>query len=56
MPTTEEESRERAVDRDEVDGFSIDVSKVEGYLKQLILWIRILIPAILVLILVMLVV
>ena len=56
MPTIEEESRERAVRTDEVDGFRIDVSKVEGYLKQLILWIRILITAILVLSLVTIVV
>ena len=56
MPTTEEESRERAVGRDEVDGFRIDVSKLERYLKQLILWIRILITAILVLSLVTIVV
>ena len=56
MPTIEEESRERAVGRDEVDGFRIDVSKVEGYLKQLILWIRILITAFLVLSLVTIVV
>ena len=49
MPTIEEEIRERAVGRDEVNGFRIDVTKVEGYLKQLILWIRILITATLVL-------
>ena len=48
MDTIPEESHERALGRDEVDGFRIDVSMVEGYLKQLILWIRILITAILV--------
>ena len=36
------------VGRDEVDGFHLDISKVEGYLKQLVLWVRILIMTILV--------
>ena len=56
MPPIEEHSREHAVGRDEVEGFRIDVTNVEGYLKQLILWIRILITAILVLSLVTIVV
>ena len=33
--------------RDEVDGFRLDVAKVEVYVKQLILWIRILITVVL---------
>ena len=36
------------VARDEVDGFHLDMAKVEGYLKQLVLWVRILIMTILV--------
>ena len=36
------------VGRDEVDGFRLDMAKVEGYLKQLVLWVRILIMTILV--------
>ena len=56
MDTIPEESRERAVGQGEVDGFRIDVSKVEGYLKKLFFWIRILITAILVISLVTIVV
>ena len=36
------------VGRDDVDGFHLDMAKVEGYLKQLVLWVRILIMTILV--------
>ena len=43
MDTIPEESRERALGRDEVDGFRIDVMKVNVYLKQIILWVRVLI-------------
>ena len=42
MDTIPEEGRERALGRDEVDGFKLDVAKVEVYLKQIILWIRLL--------------
>ena len=49
MPTIEEEIRERAVGRDDVDGFKIDVTKVNVYLKQIILWVRVLMVRILVL-------
>ena len=48
MPTLSEAVRERMVGRDEVDGFHLDMAKVEGYLKQLVLWVRILIKTILV--------
>ena len=37
------------VGRDELDGFHLDMTKVEGYLKKLVLWVRILIMTILVL-------
>ena len=47
--TIVEEIRERAIGGDEGDEFRIAVSKVEGYLMQLRLWIPILITAILVL-------
>ena len=43
MPSITEEIRERAVGRDEVAGFTLDLTKVEVYLKQLIIWIMILI-------------
>ena len=46
MPTIDEPIRERMAER---SGFRIDVSNVEVYLKQLILWIRILITTFLVL-------
>ena len=36
------------VDRDEVDGIHLDMTKIEWYLKQLILWILILIMKVLV--------
>ena len=49
MDTIPEEGRERALGRDEVDGFRLDVGKVEVYLKQLIIWIRCLMLFILVL-------
>ena len=42
MDTIPEESHERALGRDEVDGFRLDVTKVNVYLKQIILWIRVL--------------
>ena len=47
MPLIDEEIHERVLERDEVDGFRIDVSKVEVYLKQLILWIRIMLTVVL---------
>ena len=49
MDTIPEEVRERALGRDEVDGFRIDVTKVNVYLKQIILWVRVLIVSVLVL-------
>ena len=49
MDTIPEESRERALGRDEVDGFRIDVTKVNVYLKQIILWVRVLIATVLIL-------
>ena len=49
MDTIPEEGHERALGRDEVDGFKLDVPKVEVYLKQIILWIRVLMVTILVL-------
>ena len=48
MDTIPEEGRERVLGRDEVDGFRLDVAKVEVYLKQIILWIRVLMVSILV--------
>ena len=32
---------ERMVSRDEVDWIQLDMTKIEGNLKQLVLWIRI---------------
>ena len=52
MPSINEEIRERMVGRDEVDGIHLDMSKIEGYLKQLVLWIEILIMTVLVITLV----
>ena len=49
MDTIPEESPERALGRDEVDGFRIDVTKVNVYLKQIILWVRGLIVTVLIL-------
>ena len=49
MDTIPEESLERALGRDEVDGFRIYVSKVNVYLKQIILWVRVLIVTVLIL-------
>ena len=49
MDTIPEESNERALGRDEVDGFRIDVTKVNVYLKQIILWVRVLIVTVLIL-------
>ena len=49
MPTLTEAVRERMIGhRDEVDGIHLEMSKIEGYLKQLVLWIRILIMTVLV--------
>ena len=56
MDTIPEEIREPAVGRDEVDGFRLDVTKVNVYLKQIILWVRVLIVSVLVLSLVTIVV
>ena len=36
MDTIAEEVRERALGRDEVDGFRLNVAKVEVYLKEII--------------------
>ena len=49
MDTVPEESQERALGSDEVDGFRIDVTKVNVYLKQIILWVRVLIVTVLIL-------
>ena len=49
MHTIPEEGHERALGRDEVDGFKLDGAKVEVYLKQIILWIRVLMVSILIL-------
>ena len=49
MDTIPEEGHERALGRDEGDGFKLDVAKVEVYLKQIILWIRVLMVSVLVL-------
>ena len=49
MDTIPEEVRERALDRDVVDGFRLDVTKVNVYLKQIILLVRVLILSVLVL-------
>ena len=49
MDTIPEEDHERTLGRDEVDGFKLDVAKVEVYLKQIILWIRVLMVSVLVL-------
>ena len=43
MDTIPEDVRERALGSDEVDGFRLDVTKVNLYLKQIILWVRVLI-------------
>ena len=48
MPTLTDTVRERMVARDEVDGIQLDMPKIEGYLKRLVLWIRILIMTVLV--------
>ena len=45
MPTLIEAVSERMVGRDEVDGIQLDMTKIEAYLKQLVLWIRIRIMA-----------
>ena len=37
------------VGRDELDGFRLDVTKVNVYLKQIILWVRVLIVTVLIL-------
>ena len=49
MDTIHEEVRERALGNDEVDGFRLDVTKVNVYLKQIILWVRVLIATVLIL-------
>ena len=49
MDTIPEERRERALGRDAVDGFRIDVTQVNVYLKQIILWVRVLIVTVLIL-------
>ena len=49
MPSSSEENQERVLRRDEVVVIRIDVTKVEVYLKQLIVSIRILITVALVL-------
>ena len=49
MDTIPEESHERALGSDEVDGFRIDVTKVNVYLKQIIMWVRVLIATVLIL-------
>ena len=49
MDTIPEESHERALGRDEGEGFKLDVTKVAAYLKQIILWVRVLIVSVLVL-------
>ena len=56
MPSISEEIQERAVGRDEPVGCRLNWTKVEVYLKKLILWIRILILFVLVLSLVTIVV
>ena len=48
MPSVSEALREIMVATDEVDGFQFEMAKVEVYLKQLVLWVRILIWTILV--------
>ena len=49
MDKIPEEVRERTLCRDEVDGFRINERKVNVYLKQIILWIRVLMLSVLVL-------
>ena len=49
MDTIPEENHERALGRDEVDGFRLDVTKVNVYFKQIILWVRVLIVTVLIL-------
>ena len=49
MDTIPEESHERALGRDEVGVFRLDVTKVNVYLKQIILWVRVLIVTVLIL-------
>ena len=56
MPSNREKIQERAIGRDEVDGLRVDLTKVEEYLKKLILWIRIMITVVLVFSLVTLIV
>ena len=49
MPTLQEAVGERiSAHRDEVHGIQLNMSKIEGYLKQLVFWIRILINTVLV--------
>ena len=43
MPSIDEEVTEEVVGRDMVDGLRLDVANVEVDLKQLIVWIRILV-------------
>ena len=49
MDPITEEGHERVFGMDELDGFRLDVTKVNIYLKQIILWVRVLIVSILVL-------
>ena len=49
LDTIPEEGSERVLGKDEVDGYRIDVAKLEVYLKHLINWIRVLIGTVLVL-------
>ena len=49
MDTIPEESQKRAFGSDEVDGLGIDVTKVNVYLKQIILWVSVLIVTVLIL-------
>ena len=49
MDTIPEEGREGALGRDEVYVFSLEVANVEVNLKEIILWIRVLMVSVLVL-------
>ena len=49
MPSIQEEIQEQLAGRDVGDGFRLDVTNVDVYLKKLIVWIRVPVTIVLVL-------